>query len=320
MDKTTAFDRRVLWLGLVPALVYGAHNLVIVAVQEPGPALAIANDAAREAAALRFRYLWVAAFAVSFSASVAVGIGALMMVVRYLGGADRRFALGLAALAFMLVVLAELFATGPRWYVFMGPDFFRQALCGTAQGGPVQPSCQLDMLDLGLDLVKYAGAFALILLTLAFAATLGRRGTDDRAEGAVLAAAARDQDALLYRGAVVYVLACVSLIAWMYWPMPYLADADAKARYHDLMLGAAVLQGVGYSLGIASIFLPAAFLLQNRIERLRGIAQDGNDSEPPAWLAAIAARGNPMDQLRKTAMLLLPTFTSFLPALDNLWN
>jgi hypothetical protein len=47
----------------------------------------------------------------------------------------------------------------------------------------------------------------------------------------------------------------------MYWPMPFLADDATRDAYRQLVVGAAVLQGVGYSLGIAAIYLPPALLL-----------------------------------------------------------
>ncbi len=173
------------------------------------------------------------------------------------------------------------------------------------------------MLDLGLDLVKALGAVALILIATALILTLARTGgaesPDQRAKH--LAGAQARQRAYLEQGATVYVFALIAMLSWLYWPLPFLADADTKEVYRQLVVGAAVLQGVGYSLGIAAIYLPPALLLHLRVAELaREVTDDAEGAQD--WLRESGLETQPLDQLRQAAALLLPTLVGVLPALS----
>ena len=218
--------------------------------------------------------------------------------------------------------IGELFATGERWYVFLGEGLYCSAFCRFGEEGvcadPTAGCALLGQLDLGLDLVKFAGAFALVLLTIAFIATLRGSGGDREDQVKRLGNAAKQQDALLYRAAAVYVMACITMIAWMYWPIPYLSPEE-EAQYRELLLGAAVLQGVGFSLGVASIFLPASLMLHHRIARLAEGEVLGGQTKAE-WLSDMGLVANPLDQLRRVMTMLMPTLVAFLPALERIWG
>jgi hypothetical protein len=179
----------------------------------------------------------------------------------------------------------------------------------------------LWMLDLGIDLVKALGAAALVLISAALILTLARNeraeSLDQRAKH--LAGALARQRSYLEQGATVYVFALIAMLSWMYWPLPFLADADTKEAYRQLVVGAAVLQGVGYSLGIAAIYLPPALLLHLRVAELAGeVTDDAKGAQD--WLRESGLETQPLDQLRQAAALLMPTLVGVLPALKNLWQ
>ena len=136
---------------------------------------------------------------------------------------------------------------------------------------------------------------------------------------AQLARALARQRGYLMLSATVYVFALVAMLSWMYWPLPFLADDSVRADYRQLVVGAAVLQGIGYSLGIAAIYLPPALLLRLRAERLADAAS-GKGKTAEAWLRDQGLDSQPLDQLRQVAALLMPTLVSLLPALNELWR
>ena len=127
----------------------------------------------------------------------------------------------------------------------------------------------------------------------------------------------------VYKRQAVYVVAIVAMFAWMMWPMPYLADEAAKAAYRDVVNGAAILQAVGYSLGTAAIYLPAAMVLRQRAMTLAGRMAGQTDAgltgaNADDWLARMGLAASPVDQFRQTATLALPVLVSLAPAVGDL--
>ena len=106
----------------------------------------------------------------------------------------------------------------------------------------------------------------------------------------------------------------MAVLSWMYWPLPFLADAVEVERYTELLMGAAVLQGVAFSLGIAAIYLPPALMLRNRIAQLAGDFE-GHDEAAATVQASLAT--HPFDQFRQVAIIVLPTLVSMLPAVKE---
>ena len=43
------------------------------------------------------------------------------------------------------------------------------------------------------------------------------------------------------------------MLTWMHWPLLYLADDASRAAYRELLLGNALVQGVGYGLGLGGL-------------------------------------------------------------------
>ena len=315
-------DRWLLLFTLVPVITYAIYNAVLGGVQDGSLSFPLTTGIGSAAAEIKSRYLWASAFSVSAVVSLTVAAFAALTIWRHLGQGDRKLFFGIAIFGFLLIVLGEELFTGDRWYTQLGDGLYCQAFCGldAAQcsgSTDARGACpKLDALDLGLDVTKYAGAAALIFLTLAFIATLRRtEGADPARE---LARAGREQQQLLLQGAAVYVMACLSLLAWASWPLAVLSD-NALAAYREVLLGSTVLQGVGYSLGIASIFLPSAMVLRMRAADLVD-ATAKTEPERAEWLQLQGLEQSAIDQLRQMATILMPTFISFLPALQQLWG
>jgi hypothetical protein len=196
---------------------------------------------------------------------------------------------------------------------------YRTLFATPPEGADMDPA--LHLLDRGLDAIKILGAIALTLVGAGLVFTLARPRAPlplDR-EAAQLAAAVARQHALLQQATIVYVLAIVAMLAWMHWPLPYLAGEATQDAYRELLLGNALVQGVGYSLGLASLYLPPALLLHRRIADLA----DASTTTPAAshdWLKAQGLATLPFDQLRQLGAMLLPTLLSLLPSLQTLWN
>ena len=330
-----AFDRRNLLLCLVPLLIYGLFNLVLTGVQtteirfetlrlvpvasENASLVAPAADTASAAGEYRIRMLWVSAFLVAVTVALAVGVNAALSVWRNTPRKDRALMFGLALGAFAVIVVAEQALTGDRWYTNLGAGLFRDLFASPESGtflcrGPVSDSCSLIwQLNTGLDAAKYSGAFALIMLSLAFISTLNRPVGSPEAEARHLAGSAREQQNLLYQGAAVYALACLSMIAWMSWPIPYLAP-DVAAEYRQVIIGAVVLQGAGFTLGVAAIFLPPSILLRHRALKMAE-AETESVSSQAAWLQDFGFTGRIADRVGQVVAMLLPIAIGLFPAL-----
>ncbi|MCG6902551.1 MAG: hypothetical protein LJE68_07695 [Rhodobacter sp.] len=329
------FDRRVLLLALIPPLVYAVVNWVLIGAQstliafETLPRMpqgtasaslaAPRADIAGAALEYRFRMFWISAFLISVSIALLVGISAALSVWRNTPRRDRGLVFGLAATAFGGFVIAELGFTGDRWYANLGEGLFR-GLYSTADAGAFKcrgdAACSLiAQLDTGLDLAKYSGGFALIMLTLAFAMTLSTCVGDDRDRANRLARSVREQQSLLYQGALVYGAAVVAMIAWMSWPLPHLTAASADA-YREVLIGAAAVQGVGFTLGIASIFLPASILLRHRAQSMAE-AEAEDTAEQQEWLKRCGFDGQIRNRAAQAAAMLLPAGVSLFPAITD---
>jgi hypothetical protein len=320
----TVFDRRYLLLGLVPVAVYLVFHHVLTAARPAGLRFRIVDPAAFEgvgAAEAYYRYLWISAFVVVCTISLAVAVGSALSLWAQTPRRDRRPVFGVAAAAAAPFIAAEIVPNGigsERWYESMGEGLYRSVFGALPPGADA--GALLHMLDRGLDLVVASGAIALALLAAALILTLARdRATappDVRA--AHLARALARQRGYLRQGAAVYIFALIAMLAWMYWPMPFLADDATRDAYRQLVVGAAVLQGVGYSLGIAAIYLPPALLLRRRAFALASEAT--GDAGAEDWLRDKGLESEPLDQLRQAAALVMPALVGVVPALAQLWR
>jgi hypothetical protein len=323
-------DRRYLLLVLVPVIAYVLVAYVVLDATRRDdvvfriiPADAFASVAAAEA---RYRSFWVTAFLLSAATSLAVATSAALGLGRLRLARDRGLILALIAGIALASIAVE--TLGPlrgdnRWYDDLGRvvladgetrSLFRALFLSPPTG--LAATSTLHLLDTGLDVVKVLGAIALTLVGFGLVLTLAEPLRPEPAErrAARLALDLSRQKELLQHGATVYVLAIVAMLAWMHWPLPYLADAAVRAEYRDLLVANGLLQGTAYSLGIAAIYLPAAMLLRRRIADLAESAP-GSAAD---WLHENGLETRPFDQLRELATVLLPAIIGILPVLEKL--
>ena len=318
-------ERRYWLLAAIPLGVLVLVYLVLCATRPEGVGFAIitaeqfASVAASEA---RYRSFWVAAFLLSAAASAAVALSVALGLWRLPLARDRNAIAAVILAVIALLSLNETVGSGDadRWYVAMGvaapppagemaaenasdaPLLYRALFAAPPAGADMQPVLQL--LDHGLDAIKILGIIALTLTGAGLVLTLARPRDPlpiDR-EAARLADALARQQALLQQATIVFVAALVAMLAWMHWPLPFLADDATREAYRELLVGNALLQGVGYSLGLASLYLPPALLLQRRIADLA----DTSTTAKQAWLKEQGLEARPFEQLRQLATLLLP--------------
>ncbi len=348
------FDRRYILLALAPLGAYVLLYLSIEAMRNMGiefrtiHAFQFVEVAASET---KYRYLWVSAFLVSAAVTVAVIAAAGFSLLAQTPRRDRRLVWSLIALIVGVITLYEGYGVscatpqgeGPPvglcgalqndwWYESLGKDLYQETLgrlpiTADPLAVPVADfeDSALARLESALVALKFLGTLALVLIAAGSILTLTRpeaAGPRDSAVAAVQAEFLAGKVALLrrylYLGSAAYVFAIIAMISWMLWPLPFLDGAQARSDYHQLVIGSAILQGVGYTISIAAIYLPPALLLRQRIVRLAKEAMAGHEAvEAETWLQQRGLQFRPLDELRQMGALLMPALISGLPLLMN---
>ncbi len=335
------FDRRYLLLGAVPLAVYLLFYLVLVETRntgitfnaiEPGGFAAVAHGEAK------FRYLWVSAFWMFGTVSLAVIVSCSFSLFRNTPRQHRLFVLSLLVFSSLAIIGFEIVTTehwGRRWYDNMGRDLFRTTLgkmpvsiaeSGIPERGVGHADSILGKLDMAIDLGKFLAAIALIVIGLGSIMTLtrpvaGKEGASQPSEEQrtrYLTDKVAVLKAYLYQGTAVFVFAVLAMMSWMFWPIVFLAGTDVQAAYRDLLVGSAILQGVGYTVGVASVYLPPAIMLRQRVRRMaRQVAASKDSAGVEQWLRERGLHFQPLDELRQMGAILLPALVSGVPALMN---
>ena len=335
------FDRRYLLLGTVPLAVYLIFYLILAETRNTGitfETIGTAEFAAVAHGEAKFRYLWVSAFWLFGTVSLAVIVSCAFSLYHEIPRQHRLFVLSLVVFLSVAIIGFEIVATdqsGRCWYDNMGRDLFRTTLgnmpvsiakSGIPEGGLEHADSILSKLDMAIDTAKFLAAIALIVIGLGSILTLtrpvaGKEGAPQPSEERqtqYLADKVAVLKAYLYQGTAVFVFAVVAMMSWMFWPIDFLAGADVQAAYRDLLVGSAVLQGVGYTVGVASIYLPPAVMLRQRIRRIaRQVATSDDGASVEQWLRARRLHFQPLDELRQMGAILLPALVSGVPALMN---
>ena len=332
------FDRRYLWLATVPIGIYLLFYFVLGLTRNTGISFEVVGSAEFEGVAFaetKYRYLWISAFWVSCVVSLAVIVSAFLTLFRETPQRHRAFVVWLVVV-FTLAVTAyengQVLGSGVPWYEDMGAGLYKTTLgqMPVSIGQPFEPVAYEDsvlrMLDVGFALVKFFGTIALVIigmgsiltLTHLVAAKEGASAPSVESRARHLSRNVALLKAYLYQGAVVFVFAVLAMISWMLWPLGFLKGDEAQGQYRDLLVGAAILRGVGYTIGVASLYLPPAVLLRQRVKRLARQALVGaEDDNVEAWLQKRGLHFQPLDELRQLAAVLLPAFVSAAPLLLN---
>lgn len=314
------FDRRLIALAIFPIAIYLLVYAVIDHARPGGIVFATLKiDASLPigiaVAEAKLRYFWLSAFVLLTIVSLAVAASSALSLLRDTPAKDRLLVLGITATAWILVVALELSDLTAHWYVHMGDGLF-QAVFSQISAGNITA---LQALDIGLEVSKAATAAALLLLIVCLIMTLTRApaGASPKAQAEHLAHAIARQHTYLQHAALLYVFAMLSVLSWMYWPLPFMADVANTVAYRELLVGAAVLHGVAFSLGVAAIYLPPALLLRARVEHLAKHLVDEGDAGKQIQ-ATVAS--HPFDRFREIAMMLSPALISMLPAIKDIFQ
>lgn len=308
-------------LVLLPLAVY---VVVYTVIDQARPAGIVFETIAQEsfgsvaAAEGRHRYYWLSAFILLTAVSLAVAGSAGLALFRETPPKDRRFAYGFVALVALAVIAAEVSGVAARWYTYLGDDLFVSIFSQVESKGE---GSALSVFLVGQEVIKGSAALAIVLLAACLIMTLAEPpacvSLAARAKHA--AAAAARQRLYLQQAALVYVFAVLAMLSWMYWPLPFLADDTVRNEYQNLVMGAAVLQGVAFTLGVAAIYLPPALLLRQRsVEIASRVGESSElDEETRAAIGPLAT--HPFDQFKQVAAMLMPALVSLTPAITGLW-
>jgi hypothetical protein len=216
------------------------------------------------------------------------------------------------------VVVAVLVASqtpefGQPWQNYLGRDLFKTIF------SQVDATCCRSAHHFFLTSKEVIKAVVILALAvLAFDLILTLKAPPARLprvmRAKLTAAAIARQRVYLNQAALVYVFAVLAMLSWMYWPMPYLEAESAKA-YGKVLAGAAALQGLGFTLGVATVYLPPAFVLRSRAEALATeiLVLGGDNKQVVDDLGPLAA--HPFDHLRQVMTMVMPVIISLLPAI-----
>lgn len=330
------FDRRYLLLTAVPMGVYLLFYFIIANTRNVGiefgviPFEQFPSVAHAEA---KYRYFWISAFLVSGAVSLAVIASCVMSLYRETPPPHRPLIILLVVFIVVAIAIYESFPDffeQKRWYEYMGEGLYEATLgkmpvTTGLNEGPLQPV--LQKLDIGLNFVKILGATALIIIGVGSILALSHitaekvdnPKTFTKHKTKHLARNVARLKNYLYQGSAVYVFAMIAMMSWMFWPIPFLSVDNVKLAYRELVVGSAILQGVGYTLGVAAIYLPPAVLLRHRINRMANQELVGNEAASvEEWLRERGLHFQPLDELRQVAAMLLPVAISAIPALTNI--
>jgi hypothetical protein len=320
MNETT-FDRRLLLWALVPALSYGLVYFLLDNERpmplffELVPFSQFAEKGAEEA---QRRYVWLSTFALLTVVCIGVAASTGAALARETLRRDRWLVFGIVG-GLVSLVLADVYfqVLGQRWHTFLGDGLYERIFKLVAAAG--YPSA-FEQFLLGKEVIKAATISALIVLSFAMIATLKKppAGLSRAVKAKVIGAAIARQRVFLNQAALVYVFAVVAMLSWMYWPLPYLTEAAAQ-DYRKVLTGAAALQGVGFTLGVAAVYLTPAFILRARAESLASeiLLHGGSDTQIAHEIGPLAA--HPFDHLRQVMTMVMPVIVSLLPAIRDTW-
>lgn len=119
-------------------------------------------------------------------------------------------------------------------------------------------------------------------------------------------------------GAVVLVLGMLSMVAWMYWPMPFVNSTD-KELYREIVFTNTLYQGMMYMCVLASIYIIPAAVLRSRALKL---AHDHEPEKPPSelrqWRLEHGLTLRLSEQISNAAVVLAPLI--FGPAMTVLFG
>jgi hypothetical protein len=313
------FDRRLIGLAIIPVAIYILVYAVIDRARPSGIVFTTLDippfpDVGVAVAEAKLRYFWLSALVLLTAVSLAVAASSAFSLLRDAPRRDRVLMFGLVAMAWVAIAVLEQSSLTDHWYVHMGDGLF-EGIFSRVSAGSITA---LQALNIGLDVSKLATAAALLLLVAGFLTTLTQAPANatKQQQADHLAGAIARQRTLLQHAALLYVFAILPVLSWMYWPLPFMANTAMEAAYRELLVGAAILHGVAFSLGVAAIYLPPALVLRSRVVRSEHLVNEGEAGK--AIQATIGS--HPFDQVRQIAVMVSPALVSMLPVLKDIFE
>ncbi len=228
------------------------------------------------------------------------------------------------ALALSPTITKALSDGGSPTYRILGAAFFEAALSQGALPGCEAPddgwllgrcgampaiSLYERIMD-GMNLLAGLGVGALIVGMILCLDT--RTGADTDEEAKRLADNLRMMRQQLYLASLVLSFGMFFVTSWMNWPVPMVIESQ-RGAYGALVLSAALFSGTYFTLLLLSFFLPVAFILNDRTQRLKtkvsDIATDAFDVQD--WLATHGLKDGLGDYLRAGFALTAPILSAF---------
>lgn len=324
-------DLRCFAIVLVPLAIYATHKFIGDHLM-PGD-LVVPGDILKDGqnwleAAGRYRFL----AATWFFAALSVLAAALLVraLLRPMTTATR--AAAIATFLFVLTLsalptLKRLGSTdGLQVYDALGTAVYEGVLSRGALEGCAGPDDRWLMGDCGetpvirmfgsvVNMVNVFAGLALGSLIVGMILSLdSRKGADIEEEAARLADNFRHMRQQLYLSGLVLSSGMLYATSWIYWPLPFIVDAE-RAAFSSLLLSAALYTGTYFSLLILSFYLPVAFLLDARVKALADRAEAGGlTGDPPDRVNWCTSRGlteGAADYLRAGFALTSPILAAF---------
>lgn len=316
---------------LVPLVIYASHKFIGDHLM-PGD-LIVPDDILKDGqnwleAAGRYRFLATTWFFAALSVLSAALLCRTLMrpmtpATRIAAIATFLFVLTLAAVP----TLKRLGSTdGSQVYDGLGKAIYEGVLSrGTLEGcerpddtwliGDCGEAPVIKMFSSVVNLVNIFAGLALGSLIVGMILSLdSRRGEDIDEEAARLAENFRHMRQQLYLSGLVLSSGTLYAASWIYWPLPFIEDAQ-RAAYSSLLLSAALYTGTYFSLLILSFYLPVAFVLDARVRSLVDRAEAGDlTGDPPdreSWCSARGIKEGAADYLRAGFALASPILAAF---------
>lgn len=237
-----------------------------------------------------------------------------------------------------------------RWYEYMGNELYQCTLgripvnsdprqipieysnCSNSDMVTESTSKEsvLYLLDFFLNMTKLFAGLAFIFIVSGCVGALstprtpspsngGRTNNENQNKEFVLDVLSKQFNMLrsyLYLGTFVFAFATISMISWMFWPIPFLDGPDAQYDYIKLLSGTAIIQGTFYTLTFASIYVPPLIFLKLKVYlTVLRVSHGSTEKERRRCMRRHKLEASPVQDLKQIILVLMPQIIGLLPAL-----
>jgi hypothetical protein len=312
---------------LAPLSVLIGFEGLLHALGDKSPHFALRQDEhAALVAELVGRYRFMAAFAFSSAVSVSIILIFWFDVRENFARSSRRHiwrAFGALAIAAVVFKLAEG-ALGTQTHHLLGEDFLERALAVARVN-----LCVFDCPPGSLIVRSYlshptnfliaaAACASLVGLVMSLAQPWDHTSPASALSPETQAAALRDGERIARRylfclGALL-TAGMAFLLSWMHWPAELIEGTADRASYRELVAALSLYSGVGYSVLIASVYLPVMLIQAGRTDKFkRRVAGMGQKAEGALEVPQLSY----VEALNRLVAVLSPLLAS---AVGSVWQ